>query len=100
MKTEKHDGEDDPAVLVNITAPHPEYSVGRLRRRKGGKRKLNLLRMSVPDMVMVPGQGIVTAAGDGAGHHTARVKLELGLQKRVKCYGEDSEGLLFVIPGK
>ena len=46
MEADKHDGEDDPAVLVNITAPHPEYSVGRLRRRKGGKRKLDMLRVT------------------------------------------------------
>ena len=83
MEADKHHRKYDPAVLVNITAPHPEYSVRRLRRRKGGKRKLNLLRMSVPDMVMVPGQGVVTTAGDGAGHHAARVKLQLGLQKEV-----------------
>mgnify|MGYP001295704185 FL=1 len=80
MKTEEHDREDDSAVLVNITAPHPEYSVRRLRRRKSWKRKLNLLRMAVPDVVMVPGQGVVTTAGDGAGHHAARVQLQLGLQ--------------------
>ena len=80
MEADKHDGEDNSAVLVNITAPHPEYSVRRLRRRKSWKRKLNLLRMAVPDVVMVPGQGVLAAAGDGAGHHAARVQLQLGLQ--------------------
>ena len=80
MEADEHDGEDDSAVLVNITAPHPEYSVRRLRGRKGGQRKLDLLRMAVPDMVMVPGQSVVTTARDGAGHHAARVKLQLGLQ--------------------
>ena len=77
MKTEKHDREDDSAVLVNITAPHPaQYCY----RGLGRKLKLNLLRMAVPDVVMVPGQGVVTTAGDGAGHHAARVQLQLGLQ--------------------
>ena len=46
MKTEEHDREDDSAVLVNITAPHPEYSVRRLRRRKSWKRELNMLRVA------------------------------------------------------
>ena len=46
MEADKHDGEDDSAVLVNITAPHPEYSVRRLRRRKSWKRKLNMLRIA------------------------------------------------------
>ena len=82
MEAYEHDGEDDSAVLVNITAPHPEYSVRRLRWRKGGQRKLDLLRMAVPDMVMVPGQSVVTTAGDGAGHHAARVELQLGLKKK------------------
>ena len=82
MEADKHDGEDDSAVLVNITAPHPEYSVRRLRRRKSWKRKLNLLGMAVPDVMMVPGQGVVTTASDGAGHHAARVQLQLGLQSK------------------
>ena len=43
MKTEEHDGEDDSAVLVNITASHSKYSVRRFRRRKCWKRKLNRL---------------------------------------------------------
>ena len=87
METDKHNGEDDPAVLVNITAPHPtQYCHGRLGR-KGRKRELNLLRMSVPDVVMVPGQGVVTTASDGAGHHAARVQLQLGLQSKQELRG-------------
>ena len=80
MEADEHDGEDDSAVLVNITAPHPAQDSDRRLLRKGGQRKLDLLGMSVPDMVMVPGQGVVTTAGDGAGHHAARVQLELGLE--------------------
>ena len=80
MEANEHDGEDDSAVLVNITAPHPaQYCYWGLGG-KGGQRKLDLLRMAVPDMVMVPGQSVVTTAGDGAGHHAARVELQLGLQ--------------------
>ena len=80
MEADEHDGEDDSAVLVNITAPHPTQYCYRGLGRKSWKRKLNLLRMAVPDVVMVPGQGVVTTAGDGAGHHAARVQLQLGLQ--------------------
>jgi len=36
VETDKHDGEEDSAVLVNITASHPEYSVRRFWWRKGG----------------------------------------------------------------
>ena len=82
MEADKHDGEDDSAVLVNITAPHPaQYGYWGLGR-KSWKRKLNLLGMAVPDVVMVPGQGVVTTASDGAGHHAARVQLQLGLQSK------------------
>ena len=84
MEADKHDGEDDSAVLVNITAPHPAQYCYRGLGRKAGQRKLDLLRMAVPDMVMVPGQSVVTTARDGAGHHAARVELQLGLQKKKK----------------
>ena len=80
VEADKHDGEDDSAVLVNITAPHPKYSVRRLGWRKCWKRQLHLLGMTVPDMMMVSGQSVVTTAGDGAGHHAARVELQLGLE--------------------
>ena len=97
MKTEKHDWEDNSAVLVNITAPHPEYSVRRLRRRKSWKRKLNLLGMAVPDVVMVPGQGVVTTASDGAGHHAARVQLQLGLQTGIMSINYTYEFSLYSV---
>ena len=42
METEEHDGEDNSAVLVNITAPHSPYSVRRLRWRKCGQRQLDM----------------------------------------------------------
>ena len=79
METDEHDGEEDPAVLVNITASHSEYSVRGFRWREGGERELNRLRMAVPDVVMISGESVVSSS-DGAGHHTAGVELELGLK--------------------
>ena len=76
---DEHDGEEDPAVLVNITASHPEYSVRGFGWREGGQGKLNRLRMAVPDVVMISGESVVSSS-DGAGHHTAGVELELGLK--------------------
>ena len=55
MKTDEHDGEDDPAVLVNVTPPHTEDPGGRFSRREGGERELNRLRMTVPDVMMISG---------------------------------------------
>ena len=78
MEADEHDGEDDSAVLVNITASHPKYSVRRFRRRKCWKRKLNRLRMTIPDM-MISGESVVTSS-DGTGHHAARVQLQLSLE--------------------
>ena len=51
MKTDKHDGEDNSAVFVNITASHAKYSVRRFGRRKCGKRKLHLLIVTWPSMI-------------------------------------------------
>ena len=79
MKTDEHDGEDDPAVLVNVAPPHTEDPGRRLSRREGGERELNRLRMTVPDVVMISGESVVSSS-DSAGHHTARVELELGLK--------------------
>ena len=76
---DEHDGEKDPAVLVNITASHPEYSVRRFRRREGGEGELYRLGVTVPHVVMISGQSVVSSS-DGAGHHTAGVELELGLK--------------------
>ena len=50
-----HDGEDDPAVLVNVAPSHPEDPVRRFWRREGGERELNRLRMTVPDVMMISG---------------------------------------------
>ena len=79
MKTDEHDGEDDPTVLVDVAAPHAEDPGRGLSRREGGQGKLNRLRMPVPDVVMISGESVVSSS-DGAGHHTAGVELELGLK--------------------
>ena len=80
MKTDKHDGEDNSAVLVNITASHAKYSVRRFGRRKCWKRKLHgRLRMTIPDMMMVSGKSVMSTS-DGTGHHAAGVELQLGLK--------------------
>ena len=79
METDEHDGEDDSAVLVDVAAPHAEDPGRWLSRREGGERELNRLRMAVPDVVMISGQSVVSSS-DGAGHHTARVELQLGLK--------------------
>ena len=55
MKTDEHDGEDHPAVLVDVAPPHPEDPGRRLSRREGGERELNRLRMTVPDVMMISG---------------------------------------------
>ena len=55
MKTDEHDGEDHPAVLVDVATPHAEDPGWRLSRREGGERKLNRLRMTVPDVMMISG---------------------------------------------
>ena len=79
METDEHDGENDPAVLVDVAAPHAEDPGWWLSRREGGQGKLNRLRMAVPDVVMISGESVVSSS-DGAGHHTAGVELELGLK--------------------
>ena len=79
MKTDEHDGEYDSAVLVNITSSHTQDPGGRLRRRKGGERKLYRLRMTIPDVVMITRESVVSSS-NGAGHHTAGVELQLGLK--------------------
>ena len=81
VEADEHDGEDNSAVLVNITAPHAEYSVGRFGWRQGGQGQLDWLGVPVPDVVVagVPGQRVVTPS-DRAGHHAARVELQLRLK--------------------
>ena len=79
METNEHDGEDHPAVLVNITSSHPQDPGGRLCGRKGGQGELYRLRVTIPDVVVVSRESVVTSS-DGAGHHTAGVELELGLK--------------------
>ena len=76
---DEHDGEEYPAVLVDITPSHPEYSVRGFGRGEAGQGELNRLRVAVPDVVMISGQSVVSSS-DGAGHHTAGVELELGLK--------------------
>ena len=49
--TTHHDGEDEPAVLVNVAAPHAEDPVGRPGRRQGGKRQLHRHRVAVAGRV-------------------------------------------------
>ena len=36
VEGDEHDGEDDPAVLVDITGPHAEYPGGRVGWQGGG----------------------------------------------------------------
>ena len=76
---DEHDGEEYPAVLVDITPSHPKYPVRGFGRGEAGQGELNRLRMAVPDVVMISGQSVVSSS-DGAGHHTAGVELELGLK--------------------
>ena len=79
METDEHDGEDDPAVLVDVAAPHAEDPGWWFSRGEAGQGELNRLRVAVPDVVMISGQSVVSSS-DGAGHHTAGVELELGLK--------------------
>ena len=51
----------------------------RFRRRKGGERKLYRLRVTIPDVVMITRESVVSSSY-GAGHHTAGVELQLGLK--------------------
>ena len=51
MKTDEHDGEDHPAVLVNVAAPHAQYPVGRPGRRQRGERQLHRHRVAVAGRV-------------------------------------------------
>ena len=88
MEAEEHDREDHPAVFVNITPSHPEYSMRRFGRGQGRKWKLYGLLVSrqksithtVPAM-HVSWKGVVTSAVDSARHHTTRMKLYMGLKK-------------------
>ena len=79
MKTDEHDGEDDSAVLVNVAASHAEDPGWWLREWLGGEGELYRLGVTVPHVVMISGQSVVSSS-DGAGHHTAGVELELGLK--------------------
>ena len=79
MKTDEHDGEDDPTVLVNVAASHAEDPGWWLRKGLGGEGELYRLGVTVPHVVMISGQSVVSSS-DGAGHHTAGVELELGLK--------------------
>ena len=79
MKTDEHDGEDHPAVLVNVAAPHTQDPGRWFSRGEGGEGELYRLRVAVPHVVMISGQSVVSSS-DGAGHHTAGVELQLGLK--------------------
>ena len=79
MKTDEHDGEDHPAVLVNVAAPHTQDPGRWFSRGEGGEGELYRLWVTVPHVMMISGQSVVSSS-DGAGHHTAGVELELGLK--------------------
>ena len=79
METDEHDGEDDSAVLVNVAASHAEDPGWWLRKGLGGEGELYRLGVTVPHVVMISGQSVVSSS-DGAGHHTAGVELQLGLK--------------------
>ena len=59
-----HNWEDDSAVLVNITASHPEDPVRRLGRRQGGQWKLYWLGVVVAGRVRRVRTVTVTVAGE------------------------------------
>ena len=92
MEAEEHNREDHPTVLVNITASHAEYSMGRFGRGQGRKRKLYWLlvsrQKSITDTIStvhVSWKGVVAPTINRARHHAARVKLNVSLKKMKNC---------------
>ena len=57
VEADEHDGEDDSAVLVNVTPPHTEDPVRRFGRRQGGERELYWLGVTVAGGVRGVTQG-------------------------------------------
>ena len=79
MEADEHDGEDDPTVLVDITASHSEYSVWRLGGRQTGQGQLDrLLTLPIAGVVNVARQSVVSAI-HRACHHTTGVQLQVCL---------------------
>jgi hypothetical protein len=97
VETQEHDGEDDPAVLVDVAGTHAQYAVGGLgggeRRRdhNGDRGEGRAASASPPERLLLLG-GVawerVVAAVERAGHHTARVEPHASLKnKRHKFKG-------------
>ena len=82
VEGDEHDGEDDSAVLVDITGPHPEYPGGRVGGQdggRGGEERGPGVGADVP-VGLVPGQRVHTVV-EGAGQHTAGVEPHTGLRR-------------------
>ena len=81
VEGEEHDGEDDPAVLVDITGAHAEYPCWwlswcwRKGREEGGVASAPL----VPIRLVIPREGVLTIV-HGAGQQAAGVEPHTGLQ--------------------
>ena len=80
MEADEHDGEDDPTVLVDITASHSEYSVWRLGGRQTGQGQLDRLA------------GLLDRATAPAAAPSS-LKLHVGLQLMGKWRLRTREGL-------
>jgi hypothetical protein len=91
VETQEHDGEDDPAVLVDVAGAHAQHAVGGLggreRRRdhNGNGGEGRAAATSPPERLLLLG-GVawerVVAAVERAGHHAARVEPHASLKTR------------------
>ena len=82
VEGDEHDGEDDAAVLVDITRPHPAQPRRRLRRQRGrGQRQQRRARVRahVTALRLVTWQR-VRAVVHCARQHAARVEPHTRLQ--------------------
>ena len=88
VEGEEHDGEDDSAVLVNITGSHAEYPCWWLGQSRIKRRVVGLLREEggvtpsppVTFSLVISWQGVLTVI-HCAGQHAARVEPHTSLEK-------------------
>ena len=96
VEGEEHDGEDDSAVLVDITGSHAEYPCGWLSRGRrksrydGLRRKEGSIASSTPVVSLVISWQCVVTVIHSAGQHAARVEPHARLKSKkglLQMYG-------------
>ena len=89
VEGDEHDGEDDPAVLVDVTGAHPEYSCrgprGQRGRGHGEQGRACLLATHVRALSLLTWQRVHPVI-DCTREHTTRVEPHTGLEHGTRDY--------------